>query len=124
MDGWKEHIKGRQPKEGKSKRHDDDCAGELGHGVSEVRYLWKGLIHEIPLCDNRLPNIFQSLRDSDERAVPTNNVTFGDLGFTFCFICLSVLWMVTSPLLLTGLMLMLMNLMLNVKLLPTATPFT
>ena len=32
--------------------------------------------------------------------------------------------MVTSPLLLTELMLMLMNLMLNVKLLPTATPFT
>ena len=31
---------------------------------------------------------------------------------------------VTSPLLLTALMLMLMNLMLNVKLLPTATPFT
>lgn len=39
-----------------------------------VEYLWKGLIHEIPLCDNGLPHIFQSLRDSDERAVPTNRI--------------------------------------------------
>ena len=35
-ESWK--VNGRmertQPKEGKSKRHDDDCAGELGHGVS------------------------------------------------------------------------------------------
>ena len=31
MYGWMER---RQPEEGKIKRHDDDCAGELGHGVS------------------------------------------------------------------------------------------
>ena len=42
---------------------------ELGQ---EGKYLWKCLIHEIPLCDNWLPHIFQSLRDSDERAVPPN----------------------------------------------------
>ena len=34
------------------------------------------MIHEIPLCDNRLPHIFQGLGESDERALPTNTVNF------------------------------------------------
>ena len=80
--------------------------------------LRKSLIHEISLCDNRLAHIFKSLRERGwyfQIKVLLKSFVSSDIMIEV---------VVTSPLLLTALMLMLMNLMLNVKLLPTATPFT
>ena len=34
LERMEKHIKGRKPEE--SQQHDDDCDGELGHGVSVV----------------------------------------------------------------------------------------